>query len=184
MQTLPRCRQRDALCGPWDGYRPGALRVLQEVPRPAALMPSPLEESVEGLDRAFIDLHCHTSASFDSLASPGDIVRAAARRGLTHLAVTDHDRIDGALRARDAAPDRLTIIVGEEVTTSDDDLIAAFLERAVPHQGPCRRWSDTAGRSHCARGRARTRSASRWPWGCPVRPGTCRSRSRRSGSPA
>jgi predicted metal-dependent phosphoesterase TrpH len=46
--------------------------------------------------------------------------------------VTDHDRIDGALRARDAAPDGLTIIVGEEVTTSDGDLIAAFLERAVP----------------------------------------------------
>jgi predicted metal-dependent phosphoesterase TrpH len=95
-------------------------------------MPSPLEESAAGLDRAFIDLHCHTSASFDSLASPGDVVHAAARRGLTHLAVTDHDRIDGALRARDAAPDGLTIIVGEEVTTSDGDLIAAFLERAVP----------------------------------------------------
>jgi hypothetical protein len=82
--------------------------------------------------RAFIDLHCHTSASFDSLASPDAVVRAAARRGLTHLAVTDHDCIDGALRARDAAPDGLTIIVGEEVTTSDGDLIAAFLERAVP----------------------------------------------------
>jgi predicted metal-dependent phosphoesterase TrpH len=95
-------------------------------------MPSPLEEPAGTVDRAFIDLHCHTSASFDSLASPGDVVRAAARRGLTHLAVTDHDRIDGALRARDAAPDGLTIIVGEEVTTSDGDLIAAFLERAVP----------------------------------------------------
>ena len=95
-------------------------------------MPSPLEEPAGNVDRAFIDLHCHTSASFDSLASPGDVVRAAARRGLTHLAVTDHDRIDGALRARDAAPDGLTIIIGEEVTTSDGDLIAAFLERAVP----------------------------------------------------
>ena len=95
-------------------------------------MPSPLERPAGNVDRAFIDLHCHTSASFDSLASPGDVVRAAARRGLTHLAVTDHDRIDGALRARDAAPDGLTIIIGEEVTTSDGDLIAAFLERAVP----------------------------------------------------
>ena len=95
-------------------------------------MPSPLEEPAGTVDRAFIDLHCHTSASFDSLASPGDVVRAAARRGLTHLAVTDHDRIDGALRARDAAPGGLMIIIGEEVTTSDGDLIAAFLERAVP----------------------------------------------------
>ena len=39
----------------------------------------------------------------------------AARRGLTHLAVTDHDRIDGALAARAAAPAGLTVIVGEEV---------------------------------------------------------------------
>lgn len=81
---------------------------------------------------AFIDLHCHTSASFDSLASPAAVAGAAARRGLTHLVITDHDRIDGALRARDAAPVGLTVIVGEEVRTAAGDLIAAFLERAVP----------------------------------------------------
>ncbi len=85
--------------------------------------------------RAFVDLHCHTSASFDCLAKPGSVVRAAAERGLTHLAITDHDRIDGALRARDAAPDGLTVIIGEEVRTADGDLIALFLERAVaPHR--------------------------------------------------
>jgi predicted metal-dependent phosphoesterase TrpH len=82
--------------------------------------------------KAFIDLHCHTSASFDSLASPDAVARAAAKRGLTHLAITDHDRIEGALRARDAAPDGLTVIVGEEVRTADGDLVALFLERAVP----------------------------------------------------
>jgi predicted metal-dependent phosphoesterase TrpH len=81
--------------------------------------------------RAFIDLHCHTSASFDSLSNPAKVVRAAAQRGLTHLAITDHDRIEGALRARDAAPEGLTIIIGEEIKTADGDLIALFLERAV-----------------------------------------------------
>ena len=49
--------------------------------------------------KAFVDLHCHTSVSFDSLAKPESVVRAAAKRGLTHLAITDHDRIEGALRA-------------------------------------------------------------------------------------
>jgi predicted metal-dependent phosphoesterase TrpH len=82
--------------------------------------------------RAVIDLHCHTDASFDSLALPASVVRAAASRGLTHLAITDHDRIDGALRARDAAPAGLTVIVGEEVRTREGDLICVFLERAVP----------------------------------------------------
>jgi predicted metal-dependent phosphoesterase TrpH len=83
------------------------------------------------MSRAFIDLHCHTNASFDSLADPATVARAAAARGMTHLVITDHDRIDGALRARDAAPDGLTIIVGEEVRSADGDLIAAFIERAV-----------------------------------------------------
>ena len=83
------------------------------------------------MTRSFIDLHCHTSASFDSLARPRDVVKAAASRGLTHLIVTDHDRIDGAMAARDAAPDGLTVVVGEEIKTADGDLIAAFIERAV-----------------------------------------------------
>jgi len=84
------------------------------------------------MTRAFVDLHCHTDASFDCLADPGKVARAAAARGLTHLIVTDHDRIDGALRARDAAPTGLTVIIGEEVKTADGDLICAFLERAIP----------------------------------------------------
>ena len=82
--------------------------------------------------RAFVDLHCHTRASFDSLSSPRDVVRAASERGLTHIAITDHDRIDGALEARDAAPDGLTVIVGEEIWTPDGDVIGVFLERAIP----------------------------------------------------
>ena len=94
---------------------------------PAHASPAELGSS----ERAFVDLHCHTSASFDSLANPRSVVRAAAARGLTHLAITDHDRIEGALRARDAAPAELTVIVGEECRTADGDLICLFLERAV-----------------------------------------------------
>ncbi len=53
-------------------------------------------------------------------------------RGLTHLAITDHDRIDVAQEARALAPDGLTVIVGEEVKTRDGDLICVFLEQAIP----------------------------------------------------
>jgi predicted metal-dependent phosphoesterase TrpH len=86
--------------------------------------------------RAFVDLHCHTRASFDSLASIAAVVRAAAARGLTHLAITDHDRIDGALEARRLAPAGLAIIVGEECRTADGDLICVFLQEAVPPGRP------------------------------------------------
>lgn len=85
--------------------------------------------------RWFADLHTHSRASFDSLASPASLVRTAAARGLTHLAITDHDRIDGALEACDRAAELapgLTVIVGEEVRTVDGDLVCLFLQRAIP----------------------------------------------------
>jgi len=87
------------------------------------------------MSRAFVDLHCHTRASFDCLSSPESVVHAAASRGLTHLAITDHETISGALEARDIARERapeLRVLIGEEVRTSDGDVIAMFLERAVP----------------------------------------------------
>ena len=84
--------------------------------------------------RAFVDLHCHTSASFDSLATPGAVIRAAAARGLTHLAITDHDRIDGALDAQSRAATEapgLTVLVGQEIRTTAGDLIGVFLDEAI-----------------------------------------------------
>lgn len=84
------------------------------------------------LVRSLADLHCHTSASFDSLSRPAAVMRAAAERGLTHLAITDHDRIDAALAARDTAPPGLAIIVGQEVRTSAGDLIALFINQPIP----------------------------------------------------
>jgi hypothetical protein len=96
---------------------------------------SPPRAPSAGGSRAFLDLHVHTSASFDSLASPESVVRAATSRGLTHLAITDHDTIDGALAARDLVSRGsigLTILVGQEVKTSRGDLIAVFIDEAIP----------------------------------------------------
>jgi predicted metal-dependent phosphoesterase TrpH len=63
------------------------------------------------------------------------VVRAAAARGLTHLAITDHDRIDGALEARKIALDtvpELRVLVGQEIRTTAGDMIGVFLTEAVP----------------------------------------------------
>ena len=60
------------------------------------------------------------------------MVDRAVGLGFTHLAITDHDRIEGVLRARDHAGDRIAIIVGQEVTSPDGDLIALFVERPIP----------------------------------------------------
>ncbi|CAN5660002.1 hypothetical protein BH23CHL8_BH23CHL8_05520 [soil metagenome] len=91
--------------------------------------------------RSFVDFHTHSRASFDSLADPRRMVERALRLGLTHLAITDHERIDGAMMAAEAAAamgaaddgaGRLQVIVGEEVRTRDGDLIGLFLREAVP----------------------------------------------------
>jgi hypothetical protein len=60
------------------------------------------------------------------------VARVAAQRGLTHLAVTDHGVIEGALEALAAAPPGLTVIVGQEVRTREGDLIGLFMDRAIP----------------------------------------------------
>lgn len=81
---------------------------------------------------ARIDLHCHTAASFDGLADPAAMMAVAAARGLTHVAVTDHDTIEGALRAVASAPAGLQVLVGCEVNTPQGDLIFVFLDRPLP----------------------------------------------------
>ena len=88
--------------------------------------------ALDAAGRSFVDLHCHTIFSFDSLSDAAKVVAAAAKRGLTHLAITDHDRIEGALAAREAAPSGLTVIVGEEIRSADGDLVGLYLAEAVP----------------------------------------------------
>jgi len=78
-----------------------------------------------------LDLHCHSSTSFDSKLRSKDLMRLALKSGLTHVAVTDHDRIDGAIRMRREAPPGLAIIVGQEVRSDVGDVLGLFLERPV-----------------------------------------------------
>jgi predicted metal-dependent phosphoesterase TrpH len=75
----------------------------------------------------------HTTAS-DGWPTPHELVDHAARRArLDVIAVTDHDTIEGALRARDHAAKRARfhVIVGEEVSSRDGHIVALFLERRV-----------------------------------------------------
>jgi len=78
-----------------------------------------------------VDLHSHTSASYDSLTDPRELVERARDAGLHRIAVTDHNEIDGALAAREA--DAALVIVGEEVRTAEGlDLVGLFLHRRIP----------------------------------------------------
>ena len=76
-----------------------------------------------------IDLHVHTYYSEDCLTSFEAIIKACRHRGLS-VAITDHNRIEGALALREIAP--FPVIVGEEIDTSEGEIIGLFLEEGIP----------------------------------------------------
>src|SRR5256885_1161615 len=82
------------------------------------------------MNLAQFDLHLHTEYSPDCDTSLERIEPHCLARGLTGIAVTDHDTIEGALRLRDRVKS-LRVIVAEEVTTRDGDVIGLFLEERV-----------------------------------------------------
>lgn len=86
---------------------------------------------------AFADFHIHTRHSRDSLLGEDRFIQLALERGLTHVAITNHNNVEGALAVRDRVAaagfaDRLHVILGEEVSTSDGELVGIFLERTIP----------------------------------------------------
>jgi predicted metal-dependent phosphoesterase TrpH len=77
-----------------------------------------------------VDLHVHTSYSVDGRISPETLVDLSPRRGLGALAITDHNTIARALAVRKIAP--FPVIVGEEISTADGEVLGLFLEEGVP----------------------------------------------------
>src|SRR5579859_8007090 len=84
------------------------------------------------VSRGRADLHMHTTVS-DGWPTPQELVDHARQTGLDVIAVTDHDSIEGALRAAEHAArrSRLHVIVGEEVSSRDGHIVALFLERRI-----------------------------------------------------
>ena len=87
-----------------------------------------------------IDLHCHTEASADC-STPLALFPARCReRGVRVQAITDHNEIWGAQKLQEMVEEEaikkagfpLTIIVGEEVSTTHGEIIGLFLKERIP----------------------------------------------------
>lgn len=64
------------------------------------------------------DLHCHSTYS-DGLLSPSELVARAAARGVTVLALTDHDELAGLHQAFDAASALgIELVAGVEISVT------------------------------------------------------------------
>lgn len=81
------------------------------------------------------DLHLHTTHS-DGLMTPEETIDIIANRGNVQvIAVTDHDTTDGAFIAQKYARahhPQLDVIVGQEVTTGEGDVLGLYLKSTLP----------------------------------------------------
>ena len=97
--------------------------------------PSGRQIEVDGQVWSRADLHLHTTAS-DGLMTPEETVEIIARHTrLAVIAITDHDTAEGALLARDYARRHkldIEVVVGQEVSTDEGDVLALFIETTLP----------------------------------------------------
>jgi predicted metal-dependent phosphoesterase TrpH len=76
------------------------------------------------------EFHCHTVYSRDSSNRVSQLLAAARERGLGRLAITDHNTIRGALRAKELDPE--LVVMGEEILTQKGELLAYFVSQEIP----------------------------------------------------
>ena len=77
-----------------------------------------------------VELHCHTYHSRDSLMLPEQILQACDRRGIDLVAITDHNSISGARETAALDPDR--VIIGEEILTTEGEILGYFVQEEIP----------------------------------------------------
>jgi predicted metal-dependent phosphoesterase TrpH len=92
-----------------------------------------------GGDRGRADLHLHSLYS-DGTASVAEILDHVERAtDLDVVAITDHERIDGALRAAErhrAGEFSFDLVLGEEITTRRGHVLALFVTERIPALRP------------------------------------------------
>ncbi|AEH37880.1 PHP domain-containing protein [Halopiger xanaduensis] len=80
-----------------------------------------------------VELHAHSSLSYDGRDSVELILEQAEAVGLDAIAVTDHDEIDASLEAAERAPDYgLVGIPAMEISSKAGHILGLGLEEAVP----------------------------------------------------
>ncbi len=79
-----------------------------------------------------IDLHVHTNYSIDGNVPISGVVNLLKKRGISGIAVLDHNTIEGALKLKTSVLDDFSIIVGEEINTREGEIAGLFLDERVP----------------------------------------------------
>ena len=86
-----------------------------------------------------VDLHMHTNHSHDCATEVEALIDHCIAEGFGAIAITDHNELEGALEAQRIVAEKgkpIVVIAGEEVKTSEGEVIGLFLteriERGMP----------------------------------------------------
>ena len=85
------------------------------------------------------DMHLHTLYSDGTASVRAVLDHVETSTDLDIIAITDHERIDGALRAREihaAGGYTFELVVGEEITTRRGHVLALFITERIPALRP------------------------------------------------
>ncbi|QSG05824.1 PHP domain-containing protein [Halapricum desulfuricans] len=97
-----------------------------------------------------VELHVHSSLSYDGRDPVDDILVRAREASLDALAITDHDEFDASLEAVEKAPEYgLVGIPGMEVTSAAGHVLALGISEAIPKGLP---FTETLDRIHAQGG--------------------------------
>lgn len=77
------------------------------------------------------DFHMHTKYSNDSYTDPEKLLKVAIKKNLTGIAITDHNTIKGALKAKSYRNEDIIVIVGSEIMTDIGEVIGLFLNEEI-----------------------------------------------------
>ncbi len=78
-----------------------------------------------------IDLHVHSKYSFDCFTPINIIIKTAKKKGLDGIAITDHNTIKGALKAKTVNSD-IKIIIGSEIPLDNGaEVLGLFLNQEI-----------------------------------------------------
>jgi predicted metal-dependent phosphoesterase TrpH len=89
--------------------------------------------------RGKADMHLHSLYSDGTSGIEALLDHVERHTDLDLVAITDHERLDGALRAREihgAGAFSFELVVGEEITTRRGHLLALFIEERIPALRP------------------------------------------------
>jgi predicted metal-dependent phosphoesterase TrpH len=94
------------------------------------------EASINFSETMKLDLHCHSEASHDCETRLQSIINRCHTTGINVQAITDHNQIWGAVKLEEMTRDdpTLTIIVGEEISTKEGEIIGLFLQEKSKHK--------------------------------------------------